>query len=68
MNFVCSRRTPSPSFVVICLRFGWKISVLKESYLKFVASGYQSCSCKGSEISEMTVESSISPNLFELER
>ena len=45
-KFVCSGKNVGPFIVDIFLKSGWKISRVKERYLKFETSGDQYCSSK----------------------
>ena len=58
----------SPHFEENLLKVVWTIIGLKESYLKFEASGYKYRSRKVNVHSEMTSKFSISPDFFETER
>ena len=65
-EFLCPGRTVGRTIVEIFLRVGWTISVVKESYLKFEASGEQYCSIKLTDHSEMTITFVIFPALFDI--
>ena len=66
MGNVLPGRTVGRTIVEIFLRVGWTISVVKEIYLKFEASGEQYCSIKLTDHSEMTIKFVIFPALFDI--
>ena len=67
-TFVCFGVTADPYIVETFLGCGWTISGLKNTYLKFEASGYQYCSNKVTWQSSINVDFDNLPNFFEVDK